>query len=184
MDESGKNIVYAPGLENQLLTVYIKSMPFDSALNKLSYANNLSVTKSRDNFYIFDQLEGNYSPENSTDKNGSAVRQNKPQRSRKSNFFFTVVDADRKMLDVDFENTPISSIVYDIGHELDIDMFISSPLENAGNATVKAKNISFDALLVKLFEARAEGKGNPIIPHRPKTTMISLRLPPVKGIPL
>ena len=159
MDESGKNIVYAPGLENQLLTVYIKSMPFDSALNKLSYANNLSVTKSRDNFYIFDQLEGNYSPENSTDKNGSAVRQNKPQRSRKSNFFFTVVDADRKMLDVDFENTPISSIVYDIGHELDIDMFISSPLENAGNATVKAKNISFDALLVKLFEARAEGKG-------------------------
>lgn len=158
MDESGKNIVFAPGLENQLLTVYIKSMPFDAALNKLAYANNLSVTKSRDNFYIFDQLEGNYSPENSTDKNSTAVRQNKPQRSRKSNFFFTVVDADRKMLDVDFENTPISSIVYDIGHELDIDMFISSPLESAGNATVKAKNISFDALLVKLFETKVENK--------------------------
>jgi type IV pilus assembly protein PilQ len=158
MDESGKNIVFAPGLENQLLTVYIKSMPFDAALNKLAYANNLSVTKSRDNFYIFDQLEGNYSPENSTDKNSTAVRQNKPQRPRKSNFFFTVVDADRKMLDVDFENTPISSIVYDIGHELDIDMFISSPLESAGNATVKAKNISFDSLLVKLFETKTESK--------------------------
>lgn len=158
MDESGKNLVFAPGLENQLLTVYIKSMPFDAALNKLAYANNLSVTKSRDNFYIFDQLEGNYSPENNADKNAVAVRQNKPQRSRKSNFFFTVVDADKKMLDVDFENTPISSIVYDIGHELDIDMFISSPLESAGNATVKAKNISFDALLVKLFETKTESK--------------------------
>lgn len=158
MDESGKNIVFAPGLENQLLTVYIKSMPFDAALSKLAYANNLSVTKSRDNFYIFDQLEGNYSPENSTDKNSTAVRQNKPQRPRKSNFFFTVVDADRKMLDVDFENTPISSIVYDIGHELDIEMFISSPIENAGNATVKAKNISFDSLLVKLFETKTESK--------------------------
>lgn len=134
-------------------------MPFDAALNKLAFANNLSVTKSRDNFYVFDQLEGNYSPENSADKNG-AVRQNKPQRSRKSNFFFTVVDADKKILDVDFENTPIASIVYDIGHELDIDMFISSPLESAGNATVKAKNITFDALLVKLFETKHENKAS------------------------
>lgn len=158
MNESGRNLVFAPGLENQLLTVYIKSMPFDAALNKLAYANNLSITKSRDNFYIFEQLEGNYPAENSTDKNVTTVRQNKPQRSRKSNFFFTVVDTDKKLLDVDFENTPISSIVYDIGHELDIDMFISSPLESAGNATVKVKNISFDALLSKLFETKVESK--------------------------
>jgi type IV pilus assembly protein PilQ len=39
MDESGKNLVFAPGLENQLLTVYIKSMPFDAALNKMALIN-------------------------------------------------------------------------------------------------------------------------------------------------
>ncbi|SCY78491.1 type II secretion system protein GspD [Flavobacterium anhuiense] len=156
MDESGKNLVFAPGLENQLLTAYIKSMPFDAALNKMAYANNLSVTKSRDNFYVFDKLEGNYAVEGNSDAN-NAIRQNKPQRPRKSNFFFTVVDADKKLLNVDFENTPISSIVYDIGHELDLDMFISSPLDNAGNGTVKAKNITFDELLVKLFEIKSDG---------------------------
>jgi len=155
MDESAKNLVFAPGLENQLLTVYIKNMPFDAALNKLAFANNLSVTKSRDNFYIFDKLEGNFIAEGTSDSN-KAIRQNSPQRPRKSNFFFNVVDADKKLLDVDFENTPISSIVYDIGHELDIDMFISSPLEGAGNATVKAKNITFDALLVKIFEIKTD----------------------------
>jgi len=155
MDESAKNLVFAPGLENQLLTVYIKSMPFDAALNKLAFANNLTVTKSRDNFYIFDKIEGNFAAEGTQDPNG-AIRQNKPQRPRKSNFFFKIIDSDKKLLDVDFENTPISSIVYDIGHELDIDMFISSPLESAGNATVKAKNITFDALLVKIFETRNE----------------------------
>ena len=64
----------------------------------------------------------------------------------------------KKIVDVDFENIPISSIVYDIGKELDIDLFISSPLESAGNATVKAKNISFDTLLDKLFETKSEGK--------------------------
>ncbi|RTY83027.1 type II and III secretion system protein [Flavobacterium sp. LS1P28] len=157
MDVSGKNLVFAPGLEKQMLTIYIKNMPFDAALNKLAYANNLSTSKSRDNFYVFDQLEGIYSPENNADKSITNIRQFKPLRSRKSNFFFTVVDADKKILNVDFENTPISSIIYDIGHELDIDMFISSPLESIGNATVKAKNISFDALLNKLFETKMEG---------------------------
>jgi type IV pilus assembly protein PilQ len=151
-DESGKNLVFAPGLEKQVLTAYTKKMPFDAALDKLAFANNLNVTKSKDNFYVFD------TPENSSDKNGNSALQNKPKRSRKSNFFFNVVDAEKKILDVDFENTPIASIVYDIGHELDIDMFISSPLESAGNATVKAKNISFDALLNKLFETKAETK--------------------------
>lgn len=157
MDVSGKNMVFSPGLENQLLQAYIKNMPFDAALNKLAYSNNLSVTKSRDNFYVFDQLEGNYNPAIGTENNG-AIRQNKPPRPRKSNFFFNIVDAEKKIIDVDFENTPISSIIYDIGHELDIDLFISSPLENAGNATVKAKNINFDALLDKLFETKTEGK--------------------------
>ncbi|GIQ61337.1 general secretion pathway protein GspD [Flavobacterium collinsii] len=156
MDESAKNLVFAPGLENQLLTVYIKNMPFDAALNKLAFANNLSVTKSRDNFYVFDKTEGNFVAEGTSDPN-NAIRQNKPQRTRKSNFFFTVIDAEKKLLDVDFENTAISSVVYDIGRELDIDMFISSPLEGAGNATVKAKNITFDALLVKIFETKTDG---------------------------
>ncbi|WP_291152161.1 type II secretion system protein GspD [Flavobacterium sp. UBA7680] len=155
MDVSGKNLVFAPGLENQPLTAYIKSVPFDAALNKLAYANNLSVTKSRDNFYIFDKLDGNFVVEGTGNQNGE-LRQNKPQRPRKSNFFFTVIDPDKKLLNVDFENTPISSIVYDIGHELDIDMFISSPLENAGNGTVKAKNITFDELLAKLFEVKTD----------------------------
>jgi type IV pilus assembly protein PilQ len=157
MDVSGKNLVFAPGLENNLLTAYIKNVPFDAALNKLAYANNLSVSKSRDNFYILDQLDGNFSPNTGADNAGIA-KQRKPQSSRKSNFFFTVIDPEKKLLDVDFENIPISSIVYDIGHELDIDMFISSPLESAGNATVKAKNITFDALLVKIFETKTDGK--------------------------
>ncbi|MBC7410088.1 MAG: type II and III secretion system protein [Arcicella sp.] len=158
MDESGKNIAFAPGLENRLLTSYIKSMPFDVALNKLAFSNNLMVTKSRDNFYLFESLDGDGSLVTNSDKNGAAVRQNKPLRSRKSNFFFTVIDAEKKLLDVDFENTSIANIIYDIGHELDIDIFISSPLENAGNATMKAKSITFDTLLNKLFDSKVDGK--------------------------
>lgn len=161
-DESGKNIVFTPGLENKLLTAYIKNIPFDDALNKMAYANNLSVTKTKDNFYQFESADDSgYNPATSTSvKSTDAPRQSKPIRSRKSNFFFNILDTDKKMLEVDFENTPISSIVYDIGNELNIDIFISSPLENAGTATVKAKNITFDELLNKIFEAKNTAGSN------------------------
>lgn len=157
MDVSGKNIVFAPGMENLPLTAYILNTPFDVAMSKLAYANNLSFSKSRDNFYIFDVLDGN--TVSLTDTKNS-LRPSKPQRARRSNFFFNILDADKKILEVDFENTPIANIVYDIGHELNLDMFISAPLENAGNATVKAKRITFDELMVKIFENQVEMGGS------------------------
>ncbi|WP_298140172.1 type II secretion system protein GspD [Flavobacterium sp.] len=160
-DVSGKNIVFTPGLENKLLTAYIKNTPFDDALNKLAFANNLNVTKTKDNFYLFESLEQDVVNSSSSASNGSSTpRVSKPVRSRKSNFFFNVLDTDKKILEVDFENTPISNIVYDIGGELNIDMFISNPLESAGNATVKAKNITFEQLLDKIFESKNSAVGS------------------------
>jgi type IV pilus assembly protein PilQ len=160
MDVSGKNLVFAPGMEKQPLTVYIKNMPFDAALNKLAYANDLAISKSRDNFYLFDKFDSTGTPAASAGEKGGATRQSRPQRQRKSNFFFNILDKDRQLLEVDFENTPIASIVYDIGTELQIDMFIASPLDNAGNATVKAKNITFDELLARIFEANGQSGPN------------------------
>ncbi|HEX8269345.1 MAG TPA: hypothetical protein VF581_05595 [Flavobacterium sp.] len=152
MEVTGKNIVFAPGMENLPLTAYIVNTPFDVAMNKLAYANNLSVSKTRDNFYVFDTFEGGASGNEGSQSN----RQSKPQRARKSNFFFNVVDSEKKLLEVDFENTPIANIINDIGHELNLDMFVSTPLESAGNATVKAKLITFDELMLKIFENRIE----------------------------
>lgn len=154
-DESGKNIVFTPGLENKMLTAYIKNIPFDDAINKLAYANNLTVVKTKDNFYQFENLDDlSFNSNNKITPGNEGQKTTKPIRSRKSNFFFTVLDSDKKILEVDFENTPISSIIYDIGNELNIDLFISNPLEAAGTATVKAKNITFDQLLTKIFESK------------------------------
>ena len=156
MDETGKNLVFSPGLENKLLTFYIKKTPFDNALNNMAFANNLSVTKTKDNFYLFENSDEETASlsSNSNNSKGNTQKPTKPTRHRKSNFFFTILDADKKLLEVDFENTPIANIIYDIGNELNIDVFISSPLESAGTATVKAKNITFDELLNKIFESK------------------------------
>jgi type IV pilus assembly protein PilQ len=154
MDVTGKNLVFAPGMENTLLTSYLPNAPFDAAMSKMAYANNLYYTKSRDNFYVFEKLD---SPSGATA--GGSNGGNRPVRQRRSNFFFNIIDKNKQILEVDFENTPIASIIYDIGNELGIDMFIASPLENAGSATVKAKSIHFDELLTKIFESAGQQKG-------------------------
>lgn len=146
--KTNKNIVYAPGLENLIISSFIQNSTFDSAMDKLAFANDLRITKTRDNFYLIEKEEQIVIQQN----NEQIKRQPQPKRRRRSNFYFHVQDTVRNVLDVDFENTPISNIVYDIGMELNINMFTSSPLDQAGTATVKANNISFDLLLNKIFE--------------------------------
>lgn len=152
MDETGKNLVFTPGLENKLLTVYIQQMPFDAAMDKMALANNLFVEKTKDNFYVFEDNTPIAAGSNSNSTGQQQVQ--KPARRRNANFNFKVLDIDSKLLEVDFQNTTIADIVNDIGDELKIDIFTATPLDNAGTASFRAKSITFDDLLIKLFETQ------------------------------
>jgi type IV pilus assembly protein PilQ len=145
-DVTGKNLVFAPGIGNQQLSSYIKDKSFESAIDKIAFANNLSVTKTKDNYYLFESAT---SPDQ---KGGTDTRRQKPARYRNSNFYFKVQDTIKQVVDVDFENVAIASIIKDIAFDLSINMFTSSPLTGAGNATVKATNIPYDLLLTKILE--------------------------------
>ncbi len=149
-DKTGKNLVYAPSIGNYKLSSYIQNMPLESALDKIALANNLSVTKTRDNYYLFEKSQDYLTV--STSAKGDPNRKQKPQRRRRSNFYFQIKDSISKTLDVDFENTAISSIVYDISNELGLNVYTSHPLDEAGVASFKAKDISLDLLLQSLFE--------------------------------
>ncbi|MCR8667500.1 general secretion pathway protein GspD [Aestuariibaculum sp. M13] len=144
IDESGKNLVFTPGMESNNLTSYIKSMPFDSAMDKLALANQLELEKTKDGFYIFQE----YASDNASD--------NSIRRTKSSNLNFKILDKNRKLLEVNFMDTPISSIIDDIGTALDINIFTATPLEQAGNITFKTKSISFEDLLTKIFEQSSQ----------------------------
>lgn len=151
MDESGKNIVFAPGLENKLLTAYIQKAPFDVAMDKLAFANNLFVEKTDDNFYLFEKMmvAGNT-------KNRNQQHFSKPIRRRNTDFFFQVLDSETKLLKVDIVNTPIAAIINDIANELEVNVFTASPLQKAGIVTrFKSEAITFDKLLTEIFKMRA-----------------------------
>lgn len=157
MEDSGKNLVFSPGLENKLLTAYIQQTSFDTAMNKLAFANNLYVEQSKDGFYVFEDN----SPSTTTSSSGSQS----PSRSRNSNFFFNVLNLENQLLEVDFVNTPIADIINDIGTALNIDVFTATPLDQAGLATFKAKSVSFDALLSTIFEGQSNQNLNASNPN-------------------
>ena len=146
---TGKNLVFSPGIENQKISSYIKDKTFESAIDKIAFANNLSVTKTKDNYYLFESASA------PNQKGITDTRRQKPARYRNSNFYFKIQDTIKQLVDVDFENVSIASIIKDIGYDLSINMFTSSPLSGAGKATVKATNIPYDVLLTNILENTA-----------------------------
>ncbi|MFC4636466.1 type II secretion system protein GspD [Dokdonia ponticola] len=146
-DQTGKGIFYSQGLSTNKISAFIKELPFDIAMEKIAFSNNLVVSKTKDGSFEFEPAISQDASQ--PDGQTTVVR---PIRSRSTNFFFKVLDQESKLLDVDIQNVAISDIIYDIGNELQLDIFTASPLESAGYATVTAKNISFDQLLTKIFE--------------------------------
>jgi type IV pilus assembly protein PilQ len=146
-DLTGKNLMFLPvSLGNKKLSVYIKGISFDSAIDKLAFANDLIVTKTKDDVYVFEE---GYTNVKGNPRGGTVQR---PKRYRKTNFFFKIKDKETQTLEVDFENVAIADIVNDISLELGVNMFISSPLTGAGKATMKTNAVTFKTLLDKIFE--------------------------------
>lgn len=147
INESGKNLVFSPELGTKSLTVYLKETPFENAMDKLAFANDLIVEQSKDGFFLFE----NNAPAISVSNPGTGGGK-RPARQLGSNFIFKVKNLAGQLLEVDFINAPIVDIINEIAAELQIDIFTATPLQEAGNATLKAKNITFDDLLKKLFQ--------------------------------
>lgn len=150
-DVTGKNLVFSPGLGHKKISGYIKKKSFESAVDKLAFSNNLTVTKTKDNYYLFEGFVDNTVSRN---VRGSRKTQAKPRpaRYRNTNFYFKVLDSISKKLEVDFENVAIESIIKDIGYELNVNSFTNIPLTNIGTASVKASEISYNNLLEKVLE--------------------------------
>ncbi|MCB4797214.1 type II secretion system protein GspD [Neotamlana laminarinivorans] len=146
-DESGKNLVFTPGLENKTITSYIKDMPFDVAMENLALANTLIVTKTKDNFYVFESTE--------------AANNNLSNHFNKNENEYKILNSYTKLLEVNFNNTPISRIINNLSKALNLNVFTATPLKHAGNITFKTKSITFDDLLVKIFETQAHQNNTP-----------------------
>lgn len=148
-DRTGKGLFFTPDLASKNISAFIKDMPLTTAMEKIAYANDLIVTQTKDGSFEFEGIQVISSNTSNGNTNTSMSR---PARPRRANFFFEVLDKERKSLSVDIQNVAVADIIYDIGNALEIDVFTATPLDKAGVASVKSKEINFDELLTKIFE--------------------------------
>ncbi len=152
---SQRNIVVPQGLLNSRVTAFFSDAPFDAALEKLAYGNNLKLTKTTDNVYVFQSLAEGEEVYITGDRTTAVRRASRPASSPGSGGNTLSVTSKNtpqgKLLSADALNAPILDLVKSAANEVGASYFMYSDLK--GTISTRVTDISFDNLLSSLFQA-------------------------------
>lgn len=143
---SKRNVILAPNARGRLTNSYIQNMPFESTLEKFAFANNLSLTISKDSFYILSALIQSQKNKNSNknNQNTHVNDNNLPQQG--SNFTLTT-ENDKIFLEAyDIE---LNQIVSAVCKEMNVNYYLLSPINE--KATIYLHNVDFADFLFYLL---------------------------------
>jgi type IV pilus assembly protein PilQ len=140
---SQKNVVYAPDLSGKTVSGYIQNTPFNSALDKLAFANSLKITPTDDNFYLIEKAEATAQAAGS--KTNSGVR---TVQGNSSDALNLKIDAN-KLITLQADNVPIADVLAAASKELKYDYFLFT--DPKGNTSLNISSASYDDFLNYLF---------------------------------
>lgn len=152
---SQKNVVVPSTLLSKKVTAFFSDAPFETALEKMAFANDLKVVKTNDNVYVFEPLAEGEELFINSDKNTSVRRNLKPLNvggnSAPANFRIQSRSVEgKKLISIDAVNVPILDLVKNAAQEDNSNYFLYSDLR--GNITSRVNDISFDHLLTSIFQ--------------------------------
>ena len=152
---SQKNVVVPSTLLAKKVTAFLSDAPFETALEKMAFANDLKVVKTNDNVYVFESLAEGEELFINSDKNTSVRRNLKPLNiggnSTPGNFRIqSRVAEGKKLISIDAVNVPILDLVKNAAQENNSNYFLYSDLK--GSVTSRVNDISFDHLLTSIFQ--------------------------------
>ncbi len=169
---SKKNVTLAPGLENKLVSGYIEAMPFEQAVERLAYANNMLLEKSKEGNLTLEPNEVEYEQTTSTkagDVNFSGVsNDSRNARGSKSNTTsksktrpkkgqeteekaITITDSlGKKWVSIDADNLPVAELVKSMSEDVGKNFYLFS--DPKGNITTKINKAPFDDVLSVLLQ--------------------------------
>jgi len=153
---SQKNVVVPNALLNKTVTAFLSDAPFEDALNKIAFANDLKMVKTNDNVYVFEPLAEGEELYINSDK-ATAVRRNpKPLNNMGGNAapgnfrLSNRIVQGKPLISVDAVNVPIMDLVKNAAEEINASYFLFSNIN--GNITSRVNDISFDNLLTSVFQ--------------------------------
>lgn len=146
--QTGKNIIFSPDLIGKIVNGFVQNSPLNSALEKLAFANDMKVSVTPDNFYIFEKKIPVVDPKaNAGNPNGvntSNFGLTNPNTKNSSNL--VVKDG---LISVDAQNIAISELVNNASKELNKEYFLFNELK--GNTSLKISDATYDDFLRLLF---------------------------------
>ena len=146
---TGNNLILAPGLSRTMVSGYVQNMPFDNALEKFLFANNLKLTRTDDDFYVIERMPEEQKPEQQTvDRSRPGMQQGRNTRNDQQSdedYTLEVRALGNDSINVFAINTPLQELVQALGDKLQRNFFLTSPLE--GQVTLRVNRGSFEDIL-------------------------------------
>ena len=149
---SGKNILIPASLQSKKVSVFIASAPFETAMDKLAYSNEIKMAKTNDNFYLFEPLGDNEELYLNGDRNTAVRRTFKPSAGGAGSNagLFTKVVNGQKLISADATNANLSDLVRQASQEMNKNYSLYSEIK--GTITIHVSDVSFDNFLTLLFK--------------------------------
>ena len=151
---SGKNIMVPGSLQGKRVTSFINNAPFEAALEKLAYGNDIKMVKTGDGFYLFQPLGENEELYVNGDRNTSVrktFRPASPAVSGGATGLFVRVLNGQKLISADAVNAPIQDLLKQASQETGKNYSIYSDIK--GQITLHVNDVSYDAFLSLLFKS-------------------------------
>ncbi|EFK58199.1 secretin and TonB N terminus short domain protein [Sphingobacterium spiritivorum ATCC 33861] len=163
---SNKNVIVPVSLNGKLVSGYMAEAPFETAVEKLAYANSLKYKKTNDNVYVLENLipgeEVFINDDRQTDirfrpgaqqiQGAGGINGMGGGNTGGNNYaVYGKSNGDKgKLFTIQAANTPIGELIKRASEDANVDYFLYSQLD--GNITTNVKNISFDQFLSSIFQ--------------------------------
>lgn len=134
---TGYNLVIAPGLENKKITIYVKNLEFQKAIENIGFAHSMDVLKGENGIYYFSLKN----TQNNND-NGFVPTVNL------NNSNFSVNDS---LITIDVTNVSIMDLLKQVSYGLEESYFLYSDL--TGTVTLNVHDITYETFLKHLLIA-------------------------------
>jgi type IV pilus assembly protein PilQ len=141
--QSNRNVMYGGfNLSGKLINGLVKDLPFESALDKIAYVNDLRINKTKDGVYIFEGTQ-------SSNQIGQPIIAGSIGQISKMSSQSEIQVKD-SLIDIDVINYPIIEIIQEISSRLGKNYILFSEL--TGNTSAHVKGVEFDDVLSFLFQ--------------------------------
>lgn len=157
-----KNVILSSGISDRLISIYIEDMPFDAALSKMAFANELKVVKTDDNFYVLkgikegDNLLAEENPNAGVFRPSYNSSSNVPASTPAQSTAGAVIrchvedSATTKKIHLEAINAPIAEVIKTVATKANINYFMYSEIK--GNCTSYVSGVTFQELLTFLLQ--------------------------------